>query len=80
MSDFYPEEIINSLSLTGFPIVGFFQGHWPKILSTVCLNGVLNIYFLSVKDLIYSSVLSLKKFMFISDILISKIETLTIEN
>ena len=61
VSDFYPEEIINSLSLSDwFSPSGFFQGHWPKILSTVCLNGMLNIYLLLVKYLICSNVLSLK--------------------
>ena len=48
----------NTLSLTGFPLVGFSRAIWMKFLSSVCVNEVLNIYFLSVKDLIYNSVLS----------------------
>ena len=48
----------NTLSLTGFPLVGFSRAILLKFLSSMCVNEVLNIYFLSVKDLIYSSVLS----------------------
>ena len=54
VSDFYPEEIINSLSLCD----RFFQGHWPKII--VCVEWRVDIYLLSVKKSSYSSVLILK--------------------
>ena len=67
ISDFYPEEIIKSLSLSDwFSPYGFFQGHWAKISEYCVIEWHADIYFLSVKNCSFSSVLKSENFMFIS--------------
>ena len=65
MSYFFQKLNKNSLSLSDwfFPS-RFFQGHWPKILVFCVLNGMLIFYLLSLKKISYSSVLSLKIFVY----------------
>ena len=45
--DIFLEEIIRTLSLTGFPLVGFSRAFGQKFLSSVCCLKVHLFYFLS---------------------------------
>ena len=67
MSNFYPEEIINSLSLSdSFSPCGFFPGPLPENSEYCVFEWRADIYFLSVKNCSFSSVLKSENFMFIS--------------
>ena len=59
MSDFYTEEIINSLSLTGFPLVGFSRAIGQKFLSTVCWMACILFTFCPWKSEVTAVLLSL---------------------